>query len=452
MNRVLPFHRLLAASGASNLADGALLTVMPLVALSITRDPGAFATVTLFGRLPWLVVALPAGALNDRLDRRRTMLRVNLARVGLIGALALVVAGANQELWMLYVVAFALGVGETFYDTAAQSIVPTLVGDSAPLERVNSRLYAVELTANQFVGPALGGLVAGLALTAGLSASAAAYLLAAIVLTSIAGNFRPAPPAVPARLRTDIAEGVRYLAHHQLLRALAICVGVSNLASTATFAVFPLYAIAPGAMGLDGAGFGLLLAAIAAGSVVGTFLVGPHGAAPRAAPSTARVDVRVSVLPAGAGTLRQRVDRRRRICRRRRDQHRLERHHGFAASADRPRPPARSGQRRIPPAGLGHHADRRRSRRSDRRPVRADGRLLDQRRARQPSVSRSSSARSPLPASPPRSPTVATGPSAAVVGVFRGEPCAAFANQEHRLIVEATHPSEDGAQIVQSGR
>ena len=152
---------------------------------------------------------------------------------------------------------------------------PAWSGDSVPLERVNSRLYAVELTANQFVGPALGGLIAGLALTAGLSASAAAYLVAAIVLTSIAGNFRPAPPAVPARLRTDIAEGVRYLAHHQLLRALAICVGVSNLASTATFAVFPLYAIAPGPMGLDGAGFGLLLAAIAAGSVVGTFLVGP---------------------------------------------------------------------------------------------------------------------------------------------------------------------------------
>ena len=271
-----PFHRLVTASAASNLADGALLTVMPLVALSITRDPGAFATVTLVGRLPWLLVALPAGALNDRLDRRITMVRVNAARVALIGALALVVAMGRQELWMLYLVAFALGVGETFYDTAAQSIVPSLVPDHRRLERANSRLYAVEVTANQFVGPALGGLIAGIALTGGLSASAAAYLLATIALATIVGNYRPvAPGAGKTRLRTDIVEGVRYLAHHPLLRALAVCVGVSNLASTAMFAVFPLFAIAPGPMGLDGAGFGLLLASLAAGSVCGSFLVEP---------------------------------------------------------------------------------------------------------------------------------------------------------------------------------
>jgi MFS family permease len=74
-------------------------------------------------------------------------------------------------------------------------------------------------------------------------------------------------------MRTDIAEGVRYLARHPLLRALAICVGISNLASTAMFAVFPLYAIEPGPMGLGGAGFGLLLSALAIGSVAGSFLV-----------------------------------------------------------------------------------------------------------------------------------------------------------------------------------
>jgi hypothetical protein len=140
---------------------------------------------------------------------------------------------------MLYVVAFALGVGETLHDTAAQSIVPSLVAGAVPLERVNSRLYAVELTANQFVGPALGGLVAGVALTAGLSASALAYLVAALARGTIAGNFRPAAREVPTRLRSDIAEGIAYLARHQLLRALAVCVGVSNLASAAMFAVFP---------------------------------------------------------------------------------------------------------------------------------------------------------------------------------------------------------------------
>jgi MFS family permease len=270
--------RLIASSAASNLADGALQTVLPLVALSITRDPAAFATVALVARLPWLLVALPAGTLADRLDRRRTMVLVNLGRVVVLGALTLVVAAGSQELWMLCVVAFVLGVGETLFDTAGQSILPNLVRDPRQLERANSRLYAVELTANQFVGPALGGVVAGLALAAGVATSTIAYLLGAVALTTIAGTFRARPPeSATARrsMRHDIADGLRYLARHQLLRSLALVVGLSNLASSTAFAVFPLYAVAPGPMGLSGAGFGLLMAALAAGSVGGTFLAGP---------------------------------------------------------------------------------------------------------------------------------------------------------------------------------
>ncbi len=268
------FHRLITATGLSNLADGIFQIVLPLVALEITRDPGAFAAVTLVGRLPWLLLALPAGALADRLDRRRTMVRVDVGRMLVIAALAVVVAAGREELWMLYVVAFALGTVETLHDTAAQSIVPNVVEPDL-LSRANSRQYAVELTANQFVGPPLGGLLAAVALAGALSASAAGYGLAAIALTLLTGRFRPSRSSARTKLRTDIAEGVRYLAHHRLLRTLAICVGLSNLASTATFAVFPLYAVAPGPMGLSPAGFGLLLTTIAAGSLIGTFLVEP---------------------------------------------------------------------------------------------------------------------------------------------------------------------------------
>jgi len=269
------FARLVTASGFSNLADGVFQLTLPLVALTITRDPGAFASVTLVGRLPWLIFALPAGALADRLDRRRTMTLVNVGRAALIGALALVVASDLQELWVLYAVAFGLGVGETMFDTAAQSILPSMVDDPSQLSKANGRLYAVELTANQFVGPPLGGLIAGVTLAGALAGSAAAYALAAAVLVLLVGRFRPTRSTAPQRLRADIAEGVRYLAHHRLLRTLAICVGISNLASTAMFAVFPLFAVAPGPMGLSAAGFGLLLVALAVGSVLGSLLVAP---------------------------------------------------------------------------------------------------------------------------------------------------------------------------------
>jgi MFS family permease len=267
-------RRLLTASGLSNLADGIFQIALPLVALGITREPGAFAAVTLVGRLPWLLVALPAGALADRLDRRRTMVRVDIARALAITGLAVVVAAEREELWMLYAVAFALGVLETLHDTAAQSILPNVV-EPERLARANSRLYAVELTANQFVGPPIGGLLAAAALAGALSASALGYGLAAVALTLLVGTFRPVRASKPPSLRADIAEGVVYLARHRLLRTLAVCVGLSNLASTATMAVLPLYAVDPGPMGLSEAVYGLLLAAFAAGSLVGSFLVEP---------------------------------------------------------------------------------------------------------------------------------------------------------------------------------
>lgn len=270
---VRPFARLVAASGLSNLADGVFQIALPLVALGITRDPGAFASVTLVGRLPWLLFALPAGALADRLDRRRTMYRVSLVRAGLIGALSAVVAAGWEELWILYVVAFALGVGETMFDTAAQSILPGIVKDPDALARSNGRLYAVELTANQFIGPPLGGLVAGLTLAGALTGSAVAYLAAAGCLLFLTGNFRPARTGPKTRLRSDIGEGLDYLVHHRVLRSLAICVGVSNLAFTAQFSVFPLYAVSPGPMGLSEAGYGLLLTAAAVGSLAATPIV-----------------------------------------------------------------------------------------------------------------------------------------------------------------------------------
>lgn len=265
------FHKVVVASGLSNLADGVFQIALPLVTLGVTRDPAAFATVTLALRLPWMLFALPAGALADRLDRRRTMFLVNFGRATLIGGLAVAIATGTETLWLLCAIAFALGVGETLFDTAAQSIVPNLV-DADDLSRANGRLYAVELTMNQFVGPPLGGLLVGLTAAGALAGSAATYLLAGLTLALIAGSFRPTRSGPRTRLRQDIVEGTRYLYSHRLLRTLALLTGVANLTGTAALTVLPLYAVRPGPIGLSEAGFGLLLTTGAVGAFVGSLL------------------------------------------------------------------------------------------------------------------------------------------------------------------------------------
>ncbi|MGH9243070.1 MAG: MFS transporter [Acidimicrobiales bacterium] len=266
------YHRLWTASGFSNLADGVFQIALPLLALRLTRSPALIAGVQLAARLPWLVFALQAGALADRLDRRRTMVLVNVVRVGLIGTVAILVAFDAAELWLLYLIAFALGIGETLFDTAAQSIMPMLV-PADQLSRANGRLYAVELTMNQFVGPPLGGILAGTAIVLAFAGSAASYLVAAVALAVIAGNYRATRRGPPTKLRTDIAEGLRYLTRHRVLRTFAAMTGMSNMAGNAVFAVFPVFAVgAVSELGLSEEGYGFLIIAGAGGSLVGSFV------------------------------------------------------------------------------------------------------------------------------------------------------------------------------------
>jgi MFS family permease len=266
------YWKLWSSSAVSNLADGVFFIALPLIAVRLTDSPLLIAGIAVAGRLPWLVFVLIAGALADRLDRRRTMLLVQLLRVTVVGLLAGTAFFGVLSLPLLYVAAFVLGMGETLFDTAAQSVMPAIVRRDQ-LSKANGRLYAVEMITNSFAGPPIGGLLVAVSVTVALGSSAAGYFLAAIALALISGSFRPKREGPPARLHHDIAEGLRYLWNHRLLRTLAGMVGVMNLASTAMFSIFVLYAVAPGPMGLSEPGFGVLITTFAAGSLVGSMVV-----------------------------------------------------------------------------------------------------------------------------------------------------------------------------------
>lgn len=264
------YWRLFSASAISNLADGVFMILLPLLAVRITDSPLLIAGLGVAGRLPWLVFVLFAGALADRLDRRITMRNVELFRALVFAGLTALAVADLLSLPLLYAVALGLGVAETLFDTAAQSIMPSIV-DRDQLSNANGKLYGVELVMNQFVGPPLGGLLIGISVPLALGGSAGGYLMAAVGLSLVVGRFKPERTGPKTRITADIAEGFRYLWNHRVLRTLAIMVGVMNLAATATMAVFVLYAVAPGPMGLSEPGFGLFMTTFAAGSVAGSF-------------------------------------------------------------------------------------------------------------------------------------------------------------------------------------
>jgi MFS family permease len=268
------FWKLWTSAGLSNLADGAMKVALPLVAIRYTDSPALIAGLSFAFTLPWLLFALTAGALADRFDRRRLMLLANACRALFLACLTVSVVFGAGSIWMLYGAALCIGVAETIYDTSSQSILPQLVPRDR-LSRANGRLYAAEITANEFVGPPLGGFLVAAGVGLAFGTPALLWVAAIGVLLLLRGRFTTARTA-KTTIRTDIAEGLRFLSRSTLLRTLAIMVGVFNFAASAVYTVFVLYAAGPhSVMKLTDPAYGLLLTASALGSVLGTFLAEP---------------------------------------------------------------------------------------------------------------------------------------------------------------------------------
>jgi MFS family permease len=263
------FARLWTAGTVSNLGDGVVLTAMPLLAASITDSPTVVALVATAGTLPWLLFSLVGGAIADRTDRRRTMSVVDGMRFVAMAALGIALLAGVESSALLVIVSFALGMAETVFDNASQAILPSLVPDDL-LEAANGRLEGAQIVTNQFVGPPLGAWLFGLAVSAPFFLDAGSFAIAAVLVLTLRGSFRPARSLAGTTVRADIAEGVRWLVRHRILRSLAIALGIINFVGMAAMAILVLYA--RDVLDLSPTEYGLLLTAEAAGAVLGSMV------------------------------------------------------------------------------------------------------------------------------------------------------------------------------------
>ncbi len=103
---------LLGSSAFSNLGDGIGKVAFPLLAATVTRDPVLIAGLSAAQFLPWLLFALVAGAMLDRVDRRTAIVLANTARAVVVGAVALIVYLDAVSIWLVYEAALLIGVAE----------------------------------------------------------------------------------------------------------------------------------------------------------------------------------------------------------------------------------------------------------------------------------------------------------------------------------------------------
>ena len=285
------FDKLTVAAGISNLGDGVMGAAFPLLVATITRDPVLVSGATLAGRLPWFLFALISGALVDRMDRRRVMVVTDLMRAVGVGVLAWGINTGDVGLIPVYLVAFGLGVAETFFDTSAEAFTPRLVSE-ADLPAANGRLQGIEWVGGSFVGPPIGAALFVVAASLPFFLNAASFALAALLVTLIPGAFRSAR-AEPTTLRSDILVGLRWLWAQRVVRTLALMAGTTNFFTFGIVSIFVLYA--QDILAVSDAVYGVLLASMGLGGLLGA-LVAPRMVAAIGSGNTLRVSVGLQVI------------------------------------------------------------------------------------------------------------------------------------------------------------
>lgn len=260
-------RRFYVANSLSNLGDGTRLSALPLLAVVIAHGSALdVALVATVSRAAWLAAPF-IGTLVDRWSRRACMVSADLTRAALLLTLGMLALG-RPPLSVVLVIALVTGIGEIFFDCAAQSMVPSVARDgSLSLERVNSRLMAIQTVGTGFVGPPLGAVLWECWHPLPFLADGGTFIVSALLLSGLRDRDRPRPDRRPGGFLRDTWVGIRYLLGHRELRRLTGAVALLGIAQQTAFGTLVLFATSR--LRLSSDGYGLLLTVAAVGALLG---------------------------------------------------------------------------------------------------------------------------------------------------------------------------------------
>jgi len=269
-NASLPptFNRLAWSNLAAQSAEQVALAAAPIVAvLTLGLAEGQTGLLQTALTAPFVLFAIPAGLLADRLPRRVLMAGAEALRAGALAAILLLIWLGLLTLPWLAAFGFAAVCGTVVYSVAAPALVPSLVTPDL-LPAANARIELARTVAFAS-GPALGGVLVGWVGAGPAFGFAAALSGIAVVL--LAGLYEPARALAPRRHPLqDIREGLAFVLHHALLRPVFVTQFIFNTGSFLVLAVFVPYAVRQ--LSLSAAGVGTTLAMYGVGMVIGALV------------------------------------------------------------------------------------------------------------------------------------------------------------------------------------
>ena len=257
------FWRVWTAAGTSSLGDGMVLVGFPLLALNFTHNAVLIAGVAIAGAVPALLVALPAGTLADRTNRRRLLVGLELVRFSILAAFGVAILRGWDSLPMLYAAVFLLRGLSVVFDITASATLPSIVKPRL-LVKANANLHTVQTVAQVIAGQALGGILFAATAALPFIADAATFAASAGMLNRAVPDNRSV--GTNTSFGADLRDGLRWFARLPLLRMLTGLIASFAFCQALVLGVIVLYATQD--LHMTRSGFGLLLGVSAVGTAI----------------------------------------------------------------------------------------------------------------------------------------------------------------------------------------
>lgn len=265
------FARYLAALIFSMTGTWVRITAMGYLVYDLTGDPFKLGMMSFAQAAPELIFGPIAGALIDRIDRRRVLVVVQFTYIAMMLLLVALITTGLVQYWQLLIIGIIVGTATAFDWPARLSIVPSLV-ERRHLQSAVA-LNAAAFNGSRVIGPSIGGWLigaAGVAVCFGFTAGAAVPFLIVLLLMS---TVRPRHPVdeEPESAWTTLVEGYRYIWRNPDIRAM-LSVDIIPIALGMSYSTMAP-AIARDVLGMGAEGLGYLLTASGVGALTGTLLV-----------------------------------------------------------------------------------------------------------------------------------------------------------------------------------
>ncbi len=221
---------------------GITTIVLPVLVYAMTRSPAWVAALGLIEFVPYLAFGLLAGAVADRVNRKKIMVACDVIAAFLLAAVP--AAAVLHLLGIAQVLIVALGIATVYvwFDAANFGTLPALV-DRGELPVAASLIGSTGQVALLCAPTAGAALLTVMSPPYALGFDAVSYLISALLLMSIRRPFaRSRPEQAPRQIRADIAEGLRFLWHQPVIRTMSLSVTCICLGWGGTFGLLVVYA------------------------------------------------------------------------------------------------------------------------------------------------------------------------------------------------------------------